>query len=272
MDLARPVLSVPSRTARALLWLLALVPTVAAVGCAGPPAIPTPQRPTFASSTQTTAPGTMEIVAGISVDPGDRNSVPMTAKLGVTENSEIFVSWAPYNWVDRSAAQGNAEGIGDVEIGMRERVLDFGPNEPAIAYQFKTKLPTASARQEIGTEEMDFFAAAMLEMPYGSATLLGFYQLGFLGDPTGGDPDIQHGLSVSGSIPVAESFGAFGEIAGIITPELDDEQLIATGGVTYPIMDGWLFDAAVAVGLSNDAPDLQFLVGVTVNLGGIGTD
>ncbi len=255
-----------------LVRLSALFAAVLTFGCAGPPAIPTPQRPTFSSSTQTTAPGTVEIEAGVSIDPGDRNSSPMTAKMGVTENSEIFVSWSPYTWVDRSVGGGNGGGVGDTEIGMRQRVLDFGPNEPAIAYQFKTKIPTASARQGIGNEEMDFFAAAMLEMPYGSASLVGFYQLGFLGDPTGGDPDIQHGLAISGTTPVADAIGAYGEIAGIITPERDDEQLIATGGLTYPLMDGWIFDAGLAIGLSNDAPDLQFLIGVTVNLGGIGTD
>ena len=238
-------------------------------GCAGTPGQPTPQRPTFSQNTSTTAPGTTELEAGVSIDPGDFFDTPTTVKYGVTENSEISVSMAPYQWLERQGSDG--EGIGDLFVAVRQRVIDVGPESPSVAYQMKTKIPTASEREGLGTGELDFFAAGILDYPIDDFWLTAFYQLGILGEPGGGgDPDIQHGFAFAGTAPVATSFSAYGELAAILTPERDDEQLIGTAGLTYLLQEGIVLDGGVAVGLSNDAPDFEILFGITTNFGGGG--
>ena len=245
--------------------------TLLFVGCAGPAAPTNSQRPLFSQSTRTTAPGTLELESGVSVDPDDRAETPMTLKIGMSENSELFVGFSPFKWEERSD-ESDGHGIGDTVVGVRERVLDFGPKEPAIAYQLKTKIPTASARQGLGTEEFDFFAALMLEMPYGDGHIVGFYQLGLLGDPGGTDPNVQHGLALAGRLPLDGGLGFFAELAGIVTPEVDDEELQLTTGGSYAFSEGVSIDAGMKFGLTEDAPDFELLFGVVVNLGGIGTD
>ncbi len=248
--------------------LLGLALSVVIAGCSGPPGRPTPQRPTFSSNTATTTAGTTEVEAGVALDPGDFFDSPVTLKYGVSENSELFISMAPYQWLERPGDDG--DGIGDLFIGVRERIIDVGPEEPSIAYQLKTKIPTASTHQGLGNGELDFFVAGILDYPIDKLWLTSYYQLGILGDPGGGGPDIQHGIAFAANMPLAESLGAYGELAGIFTPEQDDEQVILSAGVTYPLREGIALDGGVAVGLSRDAPDFQILFGITTNFGGPG--
>ena len=259
---------------RGVWWRLTLilwgVTSLSAIGCSGPPAVPTPQRPTFAPTTQVTAAGTIEIEAGGEIDPDDRHGIPLTAKFGVSENSEVFVSWSPYQFENRDGDDG--EGMGDTVIGMRERMIDLGPDSPSIAYQLKTKLPTASERRGLGTGEIDFFAGVVLERPWRESMVAGFYQLGVLGDPEGGDPDLQHAISIAARGSFSESLRLFAEVVGIITPEQDLEEVTTTAGFTIPGSDGWIFDLGCSLGLTEDAPDFSLMFGLTVNLGGIGTE
>lgn len=250
--------------------LLALTVLALLAGCAGPAGKPTPQRPTFSKDTRTTQAGTVELEAGIDLDPGDFFDTPVALKFGMSDSTELFIESAPYQWIELPGSDGN--GIGDTTVGVRDRIIDLGPDEPAIAYQLSTKIPTAPEGQGLTNNEIDFFAAAIADTLVGEdLNLTFFYQLGLLGDPGGGDPDIQHGLAFAGSMPVAESFGVYGEIAGVFTPERDIENVFTTGGVTYPLMDGVTLDGGVAIGLSRDAADLRFLLGITTNFGGLGT-
>jgi len=209
----------------------------------------------------------MELEAGVSVDPGDNFDSPVTLKYGISEDTELFGSMAPYVWEDFDGA--NGEGIGDLFLGVRQRFIDVGADEPTFAYQLKTKIPTAPEEQGIGSGQMDFFAAGIMDYPIDEFWLTTFYQLGIIGEPVGNDdPDLEHGIAVASNMAFDDSLGGYGEIAGIFTPERDDEQLIATAGLTHPLGERSVIDAGVAVGLTKDAPDFQILLGITTNFGG----
>jgi len=238
-------------------------------GCSGAPARPTPQRPTFSQNTSTTSAGTLELEAGVAVDPGDTFDSPVTLKYGVGEDTELFASMAPYVWEDFDGP--NGEGVGDLYLGVRQRFIDVGADEPTFAYQLKTKIPTAPENQGIGSGQMDFFAAGIMDYPIEEFWLTTFYQLGIVGEPAGDDdPDIEHGIAFATNASIDESLGAYGEIAGVFTPERDDEQIFTTVGLTHPFGEGTVVDAGVLVGLSRDAPDFQIILGITTNFGGGG--
>jgi hypothetical protein len=253
----------------AALALAGLAAASLVAGCAGAPAKPTPQRPTFSRNTSTTAAGTLELEAGVAVDPGDTFDSPVTLKYGVSEDTELFGSMAPYVWEDFDGP--NGEGVGDLYLGVRQRFIDVGAEEPTFAYQLQTKIPTAPEDQGIGSGQMDFFAAGIMDYPIEEFWLTTFYQLGIVGEPGGDDdPDIEHGIAFASNAAIDDSLGAYGEIAGVFTPERDDEQIFTTVGLTHPLGEGTVVDAGVLVGLSRDAPDFQITLGITTNFGGGG--
>jgi hypothetical protein len=245
---------------------LALAALAFASGCAGPPGRPTPQRPTFSRNTSTTAAGTTELEAGVLYEPGDYFDSPVTLKYGIQEETELFATMGAFQWRDTPGSDG--EGIGDLFVGVRQRFIDVGADEPMVAYQLKTKLPTADENEALGTGQLDFFAAGILDYPIEQLWLTTFYELGVLGDPANGDPDIQHGLAFASHFPIEEELGGYGELAGVFIPEHDEEKVFADAGLTYALTDGIVLDAGVAVGLSGDAANLQVLFGITTNFGG----
>lgn len=225
----------------------------------------TPQRPTFSSNTKTTTANTLELEAGTVVDVGDSFSSPMTLKYGLADGEEIFISLSPLNFLERPGQ--DAEGFGDLTIGTRRRV--WKDDQAAAAFQLATKLPTGDENDGLSTGEMDFFAAAIVDYEVDLATTITcYYQFGVIGQPGLDDPGIQHSGAIAGSHTLNEDFGLFAEVAGISDPGLVDP-LFATFGVTHPLSETFIVDAGLVVGLNTDAPDAQFIIGLTTNFGSI---
>lgn len=227
----------------------------------------TPQRPTFSSDTSTTSPGTLEIEAGGTLDPGDEFSLPMNFKLGVSESAEVFVGWTPYQWVERQGQDGR--GQGDVLLGTRQRLVDESESRPSFAYQLAGKLPTASERDGLGSGELDLFVAGIATKSLENITCTGYYQLGFLGEPDDDGFDLEHGAALSLAAPVIDQWSVFGEVAGTFHHEQSEYPVFTTIGMAYTPVGSVVFDCAAAIGLNSDAPDLQLNLGLTMNMGRI---
>lgn len=221
-----------------------------------------PQRPTFSSDTNTAAEGTVELEAGLVVDPDDLFATPVNLRYGAGPATELFVGGSPLNYV--SGAGEDEVGIGDLVLGVRQRLREED-RLPSFAVQVAMKLPTADEDQGLGTGELDASFAAIASKAVESLSVTGYYQVDVLGDPAGGTA-LAHGLALAGGHPVADRVGAFAEVAAIFVPEQDVDQLFTTFGATYAASPSLIFDLAFVVGFE-DAPDLQVLVGLTHNLG-----
>ncbi len=224
----------------------------------------TPQRPTFSTDTSTTAAGTLELESGIAFDPGDRLGTPSALKFGLDERSEVFVGFEP--WIVLDAPGGDEGGIGDLQLGYRQRFLEGHEGRPALAYLALVKLPTADDDQGLGSGETDLLAALAATWAGSSWSQTAYLQLGLLGDPDGGSL-LQSVGSYTLGHPLADDLSAFGELALLLTPEVDDEQLLATLGLAKAWAPGRVVDVGVVLGASEDAPELQFVIGTTMNLG-----
>lgn len=224
----------------------------------------TPQRPTFSSDTSTTSLGTFELEAGGLWDPSDQIDTPMTMKYGFGETTEVFLGWSPLLYLDTMT--GGETGVGDVFFGTRHRFMEETDEMPSAAFQTSIKLPTADDREGLGSGELDASFAGILSKNFERVAVTGYYNLEVIGDPTGGN-DIAHGLALATSTPLSGNMGAFGELAGVFIPEQDDEQVFTTLGVTYSPLASMVFDFGVVIGLSDDAPDFQLVVGMTRNFG-----
>lgn len=222
----------------------------------------TPQRPTFSSDTSTTAAGTYELEAGLNVDPNDSFDSPLVFKRGVDERSEVFVGLSPYQEV--SVPGPNADGTSDTVIGYRRRFHER--EDHAAAWLAAVKLPTGDESDGLSSGELDVYLAAIYSRSVEDLSLVGYYQLEFLGETTGSGFDVAHGLAIAASHPVAPEISAFGEVAYKFGAESPDP-LFTTLGATYTVAPGLVLDTAVVLGLNSQAPDVQFVVGFTRNMG-----
>jgi len=227
----------------------------------------TPQRPTVSSDTNTTAQGTLELEAGGAFDPGDSFDSPMLLKYGSGESTEVVLGVSPLRWVDRPGDDGL--GFGDLQLGARHRFMEASDRGPAGAVLGLVKLPTAREEDGLGTGELDASLAGILTQDLDGYVGTFYYSLDFLGDPTGGT-DLGHTLALAGSLPPLGKLGGFGELSMRYVRPLDDEVLSWLMGATYTVSPSLVFDAAVAFGLTSDAPDAVLIFGLTRNFGRVG--
>lgn len=229
----------------------------------GTGARPTPQRPRISHNAQTTAQGTLELEAGVEVDPSDFWDTPMLLKYGMSSQTEFVFGGSPIRHVDSP----DDTGIGDVVFGVRHRMVDETADDPAIAIATQVKLPTADADKGLGSGETDVFFSIAAEKQVEDVRAVGFYRLGLLGSPTGDGNDLRHDLAAVGTVALGQGLNAYGELAGLFAPEYDFDALLATFGAAFEIAPATVFDAGFRVGLTNDAPDFTLVFGVTHNFG-----
>jgi len=226
-----------------------------------------PQRPSFSSDTGTTAQGTIEAELGVAVDDQDQVDTPVTVKWGAGESSELFLSWSPY--VRLEGERDAVEGAGDVVVGTRYRFTDEGENTPSAAFQLAAKVPTADDQDGLGSGEVDFALAGIVTKVINTATLVGYYEAGVLGVPSSGEVDIAHGIALAMGHPLLGRLNGFLEVAGVFIPDQDQSSVFSTLGAGYEWKTGLVLDSAVTIGLTDDASDLQFTIGTTINLGNL---
>ncbi len=225
----------------------------------------TPQRPTIARKTSTTAVGTVEVEAGMERAPSETFSMPVFVKYGIFDRNEAFLAFSPYNTVELAGNDG--EGFGDITLGWRQRFLEQNQNMPSLAWQAALKLPTADEDDALGTGELDGYGALSGTYGINQWTVTGFGQLGLLGDPNSSGADVQYVLSGAADYAYGPTVDFFGEVGGIFTPEYDNEVVLLTLGGGWSPSVGLRLDTGFRVGLSDDAPDFSYLVGFTRNLG-----
>lgn len=221
------------------------------------------QRPTLSSDTATTVESTFELETGVAWDPKNFVDTPTSLKYGIGPTTEVFLNGSPVQYIDRSP--GAELGSSDLLLGLRHRFREESEGVPSAAIQASVKLPTAGD-DDFGTGELDASFAGILTKDFDGYVATGFYSLDILGDPLGGT-DVGHSLALASTIPMQGRFGAFGELAAILIPDQDVEQVFTTFGVTYNPHASLVFDLGLALGLNDEAPDYRLVIGFTRNLG-----
>ena len=192
---------------------------------------------------------------------------PLSIKYGIEDTTEVSAGFSPYRRIDLGAT--DEEGPGDVVFGLRHRLQEETEEHPSLALQALVKIPTAN-EPVLGTGEVDAALAGILGRSFTGFSGVAYYAIGALGDPDG-PADAVHNLAIALSAPVVDRFGVFGEVAAIIVPASDVENVFTTVGGTYSPTPSLVFDGGVVVGLSRDAVNFQALIGLTANLGALGT-
>ena len=221
-----------------------------------------PQRPTYSSNTYTTAPETLQLELGASLDPDDAAAMPTTLRYGFDERNELFADVSPI-----TAVEGAGVGVSDLFVGWRQRWADPEGEQLGLAWQGTLKFPTGDEDKGLGTGEFDAFFAGISTLQQQDWSATGYLQFGLLGSPTGSGVDPQYGLAAAADRSVAANTAVFGELAGVFTPDQNSDIVFTTLGGVWSPTPGLALDAALRIGLSSDAPDLEFVIGFTRNLG-----
>ncbi|MCP3914919.1 MAG: hypothetical protein GY711_05070 [bacterium] len=118
--------------------------------------------------------------------------------------------------------------------------------------------------EDLSSGETDVFVSALATDEIGDVRLALVHELGLLGDPSGPGVDALHALSLGAALPVTTRAAAFATLAGESLPEEDTELASATIGVGTSLTADAILDFAVRLGLDDDAPDAEYLMGVTL--------
>ncbi|MCB9896640.1 MAG: hypothetical protein H6825_01425 [Planctomycetes bacterium] len=250
--------------------LVRLTPVVAlaalSAGCVATDPNPraTPQRPLFSLNTQTTAPGTAEVEAGVDYDQFDSTAVPVSFKYGISEGFEAFVGRKVWQ---RFVLPGkNLRGQSDTLIGSRLRIYQDEQTGSAAGFAAAVSVPNGSTTKGMSSDEYDWFLSAIYDGRFEDGwTWTSFYQVQQLGS-TGASRDTAHAVSFETTYNLGGDTDGFAEITGILDRAHSYYPIFAILGVSFAEQPTRVWDVSVQMPINEDAGDPTFRAGVTYNL------
>lgn len=210
-------------------------------------------RPDFTESTLSIQPGTWQIETGASwleEDAADGYNLPQALiRTGLAERWELRVGLPDYVDAD------SVSGLTDASLGIKLELGDAGPGELALIAE--VSLPVGD--DEFTSDEVDPTAILVYGQELERGWSLGS-QIGVSSISVGDD----NVTVVAPTLVVGTEFrprwGTFFELAAEI-PDQGSSAVVFHTGVTWAQTTGRQWDAHVAVGLSDAAPDVQIGVG-----------
>ncbi|NML43123.1 transporter [Ramlibacter sp. G-1-2-2] len=245
---------------RALLFIPALLACIGAQADEVPSV--TPYRPSVSTPAALSAPGWLEVEAGVqrsnAEDPRRRDTVPYTLKLAFTPDWGIRVGGDAF--VHQQDAAGTSErGIGDTSIVLKRR---FAVNDAnAFGLEAGVKLPTA--RAGIGSEHTDaglngIFSSDFAPKWHVDVNLTATH----LGGTPAGESAWQKGWASAFSRNLDEHWSAQAELSGTWRGGADrtTQALVAAA---YAVSPAIVIDAGVSKGLNTASGGWSVFSGIT---------
>lgn len=221
----------------------------------------TPQRPSIATSTFTTYPGSFELETGMSFTERYLEN-QFTIKYGAGLNFEAFLMFSPYV----RDTDLKSDGIGDVYVGGRYRFWMNFYEDKSIALQLWGKLPAQKANRSWASGELDFQGMLIYTAVYPKYTIDVNLGLTMYTRPHGrGNPIDEPFATLCWTGNITNKFSVLAEVHGYIEKEPKRNVGIALAGFSYAITPGFVVDTGVSWSI-NEAPyDWMILPGFTIN-------
>jgi len=202
--------------------------------------------------------------------PGEEGDLLRFPALGFTwgigRHAQIEVEWPGWQFFEGDEASDDE--VGDAFLWTKVAFPRQGKRGPGLGFRFGFKVPVASTRTGLGTDEPDLFGTFLLEQGVLRGRILLNLGLGILGDPlrNGEQVDvIVYGLAFDA--PAGTRVRLVGEAAGWYDGSSGGPSATrgeARLGVRLPAREGpGGFDAAVRVGYEKASPDWGLIVGYT---------
>ena len=244
--------------------LLAAGAATAADDAANPAVVP--YRPSVSTPAQLSAPGWLELEAGVLRANGpasgsSRFTVPYTLKLAFTPDWGIRIGGDA--WVRQADAGTTASGSGDTSVVLKRRfAID---DASAWGLELGEKIPSAGST--LGSGRADTTLNAIYSTDFASSwhTDLNLNETR-LGVPSGAPRAWQTGWAAALSRQVDDTWGVVGEFSGTReTGVPSTAQFLAAA--SYAAAPAAVFDFGLAHGLNDASAHVQVFAGMTLRLG-----
>ena len=224
-----------------------------------------PYRPSVATPADLPAPGWPELEAGFAAakagDSTRTQSSPVTFKLAWNESWGILLATDVNDW-QRAPDGSTTHSGGNTALTLKYKSpVD---DNLMLGVQFGAGFPTA--RPPIGSGHTDWgiLTIASFDYPGVHADVnLGGVRLGAVDE---GQGRWQGAWAIAASHPLNEQFGATAEVSGTAQhgTAAQTQGLLA---LNYNVSRALVLDVGVAAGWSRNAPNWQWMAGMTVRLG-----
>lgn len=231
-------------------------------------------RPAKANAVCTVPAGKAQVETGfagwsLTKDSGTRTTVlivaPATVKLGLTNSSDLQVSWTPYIRV-HARSGGSVSGVGDMSVRYKQRVTsDDAPVQVALIPY--VKIPTATHDLGNGKVEGGLAVPISFAMPNGVTITLG-PEADVLADSSGNDRHVAIVNLVNVAAPVAPRLTVAGELWSNVNfePAKTVHQASADAALAYAVTNSVQLDIGANFGLTRQTPDVELYAGVSFRL------
>jgi hypothetical protein len=223
-------------------------------------------RPLSTDDAWTVEKGQFQVETSLDVtrqDNHDREISPsVTLSYGLLENMDIGIC-SSYLFVHPKEGE-NENGLGEMEIKLKYRLLGEKIWMPAFAVAGKVKIPTASDSKGLGSGKADFGINAIFSKELSKKFVL-HLNLGytFIGEH-GADNEMNY--SGAAQLILSDKWTLVGEVSGVnnLNGRRKDDPLSGLIGTTYLITDKIIWDAGIEAGVNKAAPDYRLTTGLTV--------
>jgi len=187
-----------------------------------------------------------------------------TLKYGLRENWDFGVE-IPYQALDVSEGD-DVDGVADLVICSKYRLLDQSVNIVNLAINFKIKTKTGNNDKGLGAGDIDYSATAILTKELGNIT--SHINLGYtyVGGPEGTDNDSLFSYALALEYPLDNKCNLVGEFTGETNFEGDFNNNPFAGliGCNYAVSEDIAVDLGLAWQISEASPDYKIISGVTL--------
>lgn len=195
------------------------------------------------------------------------NLLPFNIKLGLTNNVDLQIVYAPYN---RLRTLGHTD-VGAADVEMRVKINFWGNDgegvwHTAFGIMPFISFPTGADAFTAGGAEGGIIFPFAVTLPAGFE-LGAMAEFNFVRDGTGGrDTLLTHTVTLDHKL-IGDELGGYIEYAGIV--DLDGDQRYQAYfdlGLTYEITKDIQIDCGVNIGLTSAAENLRVFAGLTFRI------
>jgi len=221
-------------------------------------------RPLSTEDTGTVDAGHLEIELGYEFSKMDskEHTLSFVSTFGILQNLDASIE-IPYLFI-KNKNEDDENGFGDLEMGIKLRLLKEKGSIPSLALKFKIKTDTGDESKELGSDDIDYQINSILSKNFTKNTTL-HLNIGytFIGESSSDDV-FNYSFALENF--VNDKLNLVGELSGETTFEggFDDNPFEVLLGFNYALTDISVIDAGISIGLSDASPDYKITTGITI--------
>ncbi len=227
-------------------------------------------RPGEADPAEFQKPGVLQVEYGIDASfraEEFRSEQVAPLNLRFAASRRLLLSFAPDTLISRTDEDGERQtGVGDTRLGFQALALEDREGQPALAFAYYIKLPTASEAKSLGTGRVDHRIIALVSKKVGKTDI--DFNVAFLNI---GREDSDRRASggqaaLSFTRELNQQFSFVGEISGQSVEERLQRGIYALGALTYRVNRRVQLDGGLRFGIGAEAPRAGVFAGITVGI------